>query len=84
VRFLSRHDAGPAQAWWDAVAQYPHGAPCIVRELLVTRSVACDPFEAEQALAWARAHPAWLDDPAPLVAEDPNATAPASGAGRAG
>jgi hypothetical protein len=39
---------------------------------LVSGSVVCDPLEAEQALAWARAHPAWIDDPAPLVIEDPN------------
>jgi hypothetical protein len=32
-------------------------------------SVACDPTEAEQALA----QPAWVDDPAPLYAHDPNA-----------
>jgi hypothetical protein len=44
-----------------------------VRELLVNRSVVCDPVEAEQALAWAQAHPAWVQDPAPLVIEDPNA-----------
>jgi len=72
VRFLHRHDAGPASAWWAAVAVYPHGAPGVVRELLLSRSVACDPVEAEQALAWARAHPAWIDDPAPLVIEAPN------------
>jgi hypothetical protein len=43
-----------------------------VRELLLSRSVGCDRLEAEQALAWARAHPAWVDDPAPLAAEEPN------------
>jgi hypothetical protein len=43
-----------------------------LRELLLSRSVACDPVEAEQALAWARAHPAWIDGPAPLVMADPN------------
>jgi hypothetical protein len=32
-------------------------------------SVACDPPEAEQALA----HPTWVDEPAPLYAHDPNA-----------
>ena len=84
VRFLRRHDAGAARAWWDAVAEYPHGAPGIVRELLVTRSVACDPLEAEQALAWARAHPAWTDDPAPLTANDPNATTDAAAPRRCG
>jgi hypothetical protein len=50
VRFLRRHDVGPAAAWWAAVAKYPHGAPGVVRELLLSPSVACDPVEAEQAL----------------------------------
>jgi hypothetical protein len=36
-------------------------------------SVACDPTEAEQALASARAHPAWVDERAPLYAHEPNA-----------
>jgi hypothetical protein len=73
MRFLRRcDDSPPAAAWWAAVAESPHGAPGIVRELLLSRSVACDPVEAEQALAWALAHPAWIDDPAPLVTEDPN------------
>jgi hypothetical protein len=53
------------------VGDYAHGAPAIVRELLLSRSVVCDPIEAEQAIAWARAHPAWTDDPAPLYALDP-------------
>jgi hypothetical protein len=75
VRFLARHDAGPAGAWWAAVAEYPHAAPGVVRELLLSGSVVCDPLEAEQALAWARAHPAWMDDPAPLVIEDPKDSA---------
>jgi hypothetical protein len=72
VRFRCRHDTGPAGAWWAAVSDYPHGAPGIVRELLTSRCVVCDPLEAEQALAWAQAHPAWVEDPAPLVVEDPN------------
>jgi hypothetical protein len=42
-----------------------------VRELLLSGSVVCDPIEAEQAIAWGRAHPAWTDDPAPLYALDP-------------
>jgi hypothetical protein len=53
------------------VADYPHGAPGIVRELLLSGSVVCDPVEAEQAIAWGRAHPAWTDEPAPLYAHDP-------------
>jgi hypothetical protein len=65
----------PPGAWWAAVAKYPHAAPGVVRELLLSRSVVCDPLKAEQALAWARAHPAWTDDPAPLVIEDPQESA---------
>jgi hypothetical protein len=37
--------------------RYASAAPGIVRELLRGSSVACDPVEAEQVLAWARAHP---------------------------
>jgi hypothetical protein len=55
-----------------AVADYPHGAPGIVQELLASRCVVCDPLEAEHALARAQAHPAWVRDPTPLVIEDPN------------
>jgi hypothetical protein len=73
MRFLRRcDDSSPAASWWADVAESPHGAPGIVRELLLSRSVARDPVEAEQALAWARAHPAWIDDPAPLLIDDPN------------
>jgi hypothetical protein len=56
VGLIRRHDAGPASLWGAAVAENPHGAPGIVRELLLSRSVVCDPVEAEQALAWARRH----------------------------
>ena len=31
------------------------------------QSVVCDRPEAGQALAWVRAHPAWIDDPEPRV-----------------
>ena len=72
MRFLERHDDGPAGAWWEAVAEYPGGAPGIVGELLrASRSVVFGDLEAEQAVAWARAHPAWTLDPAPLVVVDP-------------
>jgi hypothetical protein len=71
VWFLKRHDDGPARAWWDATGTYPNGAPAIVGELLRnSRSVVCDALEAEQAVAWVRAHPTWTDDPAPLVIVD--------------
>jgi hypothetical protein len=70
---LRRCDDGPAAAWWYEVEQHPHAAPGIVRELLRGTSAICYATEAEQAIAWARAHPAWLDDPAPLYVHDPNA-----------
>lgn len=73
VLYLRRNDDGPAARWWSDVERYAHGAPGIVRELMRGTSVACDPTEAEQALAWARAHPAWIDDPAPLYSFDPDA-----------
>jgi hypothetical protein len=31
------------------------------------RSVVCDATEAEQAMAWAKAHPSWSDDAPALV-----------------
>ena len=52
--------AGATRARWALVAECPHGAPGIVRELLLSGSVARDPIEAEQAIAWGRAHPAWI------------------------
>jgi hypothetical protein len=73
VLYLRRCDAGPAAAWWADIERYPHGAPGIVREPMRGSSVACDPTEAAQALARARAHPAWVEDPAPLRVHDPNA-----------
>ena len=46
----------PPGAWWEAVADYPGGAPGIVGEhLRNSRSVVCDDVEEEQAVAWARA-----------------------------
>lgn len=69
--YLRRRDAPETAPWWDEVARYPRAAPGIVRELLRGPSVVCDPAEAEQALAWARAHPAWIESPAPLYAHDP-------------
>jgi hypothetical protein len=53
--------------WWPSIAT----ARPDRRELLLSASVACDPVEAEQVIAWGRAHPAWTDDPQPLYAFDP-------------
>jgi hypothetical protein len=60
VWFLRRRDGG--QAWWAAVEGFPSSAPALVHELRCGPSVVCERVEAEQALAWARAHPAWDDD----------------------
>ena len=60
--FLRRCDTEQAQEWWSAVAQNPHGAPGIIRELLHSPSAVCGRDEAVQALAWARAHPEWRDE----------------------
>jgi hypothetical protein len=50
---------------------YPSGAPGIIGELLrASRSVVCGDLEAEQALAWARAHPAWTENEPALVADE--------------
>jgi hypothetical protein len=56
--------------WWREVQRYSAGSPGIIRELVSGRSVAADPLEIQQAVAWARAHPAWRDDDPPLVARD--------------
>ena len=45
----------------------------IVRDLLTSPRVVCDSLEVDQALGRAGAHPAWIEDPALLVIEDPNA-----------
>jgi hypothetical protein len=72
MRYLCRSDVALAAAFWLDVARYPAGAPGVVRELLASDSVVCDPLEARQAMAWARAHPAWVDEPAPLYEYDPD------------
>jgi hypothetical protein len=72
MRYLCRSNGVAAGAFWLAVARYPTGAPGVVRELLTSDSVVCDPLEARQAIAWGRAHPAWVDEPAPLYERDPD------------
>jgi hypothetical protein len=73
MHYLRRRDTPDTTPWWAEVERYSASAPGIVRELLRGSSVVCDTAEAEQALAWARAHPARIEDPAPLYAHDPNA-----------
>jgi hypothetical protein len=71
VLFLVRRDTTPATAsWWSDVQRYDTAAPSIIRELMRGPSVAADGIEVQQAVAWARAHPAWRDDDPPLIAQE--------------
>lgn len=72
VQFLRRRDTDETAAWWAAVADFPSSAPGLVSELLRGPSVVCERVEGEQALAWARAHPAWSDDTPAVDLVDPN------------
>jgi hypothetical protein len=67
VRELVGHDM---REWWAAIEQHPYGAPGLVRSLLDGPSVVCDRAEAMQAVASARAHPAWRDHDPALAAVD--------------
>lgn len=69
--FLCRRvESAAAAAWWEEVSRHPHAAPGIVHELVRGSSVAADPLEIQQAVGWARAHPAWRDDDPPLLVQD--------------
>ena len=68
--FLRRRDTPETAGWWLAIERRPHAAPGLVRELMRGTSTVCDPPEARQALAWARAHPAWTENAAPLYVHD--------------
>ena len=69
--FLCRRvESAGAAAWWQQVHRDEHAAPGIVREFMRGTSVAADPLEIQQAVGWARAHPAWRDDDPPLVVKD--------------
>jgi hypothetical protein len=72
VPYLRRRHTGSTAAWWTDVERHASAAPGIVRELLRGDSIICDPAEAEQALAWARAHPGWVEDSPPLYVVDRN------------
>jgi hypothetical protein len=45
-----------AKHGWAAVADTRTTRPGLCGELLLSGSVVCDPIEAEQAIAWGRAH----------------------------
>src|SRR3954453_24059136 len=71
VVFLVRRDSTDASAaWWHELRRYDSAAPAIIRELLRGPSVVADAIEIRQAVAGARAHPAWRDDDPPLLAQD--------------
>lgn len=59
-------------AWWAAIEESPHEAPRPIRELARPRqrAVVGTKLEFDQALAWARAHPAWNDDDPAFVVHD--------------
>jgi hypothetical protein len=53
--------------FWRAVALEHADAPPAMRELARgDSSVVCDRAEADASLAWARAHRAWTESPAPV------------------
>jgi hypothetical protein len=69
--FLHRRtDTAGSRAWWDANNRDINSAPGLIRQLARGQSVVSDPVEANQAVAWAKAHPAWRDDDPPFVPHD--------------
>jgi hypothetical protein len=68
-RLVRRSSTAPAKAWWNAVQIRIGVAPRVVQELVESASVAADPLEIQQAVGWARAHPAWRDDDPPFMAQ---------------
>lgn len=69
--FLHRNaDTPAAREWWAYVERYSTSAPGLIRELARSTSVVAEGVEIQQAVAWARAHPAWRDNAPPFVALD--------------
>jgi hypothetical protein len=68
-RLVRRSSTAPAKAWWNAVQTRIGAAPWVVQELYESASVAADPLEIQQAVGWARVHPAWRDDGPPFMAQ---------------
>jgi hypothetical protein len=53
----------------NAVMSRADEAPRVVQELVENASAAADPLEIQQAVGWARAHPAWRDNHPPFMAQ---------------
>jgi len=68
-RLVRRSSTSPAKAWWNAVVSRVDEAPRVVQELVESASAAADPLEIQQAVGWARAHPAWRDDDPPFMGQ---------------
>jgi hypothetical protein len=67
VTFLRARREPATKRFWIALAGDHRGAPAALQELARgDSSVVCDPAEASESLRWARAHVAWIDDPAPV------------------
>lgn len=57
--------------WQELYEDELAAAPAAMQELAKgDRSVVCDRGEAEASLDWARRHPCWADDPAPVYAHE--------------
>jgi hypothetical protein len=67
VTFLRARREPATKQSWIALAGDHGGVPAALQELARgDSSVVCDPAEASESLRWARAHVAWIDDPAPV------------------
>jgi hypothetical protein len=67
MTFLRARRVAATSGFWTALEADHVGAPSALQELARgDASVVCDPSEATASLTWARQHPAWLDDPAPV------------------
>jgi hypothetical protein len=68
-RLIRRSSTPTTKAWWNAVRAHIGATPRVVRDLVDDASVTADPLEIQQAVGWARAHPAWRDDDPPFMAQ---------------
>lgn len=67
MQFLRKHLDERTAGFWEQLRADHVGAPAALQELARGDvSVVCDVEEAEASLAWARAHAAWTEEPAPL------------------
>lgn len=69
--FLRARRTRDTAAWWRTAAAALE-RPTIVGEMLRDDSVVCDAPEADAAIAWASAQPAWSPATPALWVEDPH------------